>query len=75
MSEHWGNKLIVKAVIPTKLGWKGITDHPYKIHPSLELKGIPTVIILKKDAQLLKVDDEEGLSNESDLEDLLTAYQ
>ena len=75
LEEHWKGKKVVKCVVATRDEWKGVTDHPYRTNPSLGLVGIPTVIVLQKDAQLLKVDDEEGLSNESDLEELLTTYQ
>ena len=75
LKEHWGGKKVVKIVVPTKDEWKGNPDHPYRKHASLGLSGIPTLVILQKDNQLLKLDDEEGLCNPDDIQEFLEAYQ
>ena len=63
----------MKCVVETRAEWKGNSEHPYK--KLYGLVGIPAVLIMQKGTQLLKSDDEEGLSTEDILEDFLTAYQ
>ena len=58
LKEHASDIPILKATV-TIAEWKGNIDHPYRNHPSLMLKGVPTLVLLRGATQLASLKEEE----------------
>ena len=73
LEKFWEDKLVVKANV-TRDEWKGNAEHPFRTHPQLGCKGVPTIIVFEKDEQLVKVDDHSLLDDEK-VKELLVKYK
>ena len=49
-----GDKKLVVAEVE-RSEWIGNKEHPYRTHSALQLGGVPALLMMRKDAQILKI--------------------
>ena len=65
------DKIIAKAsgkvllcLVPTRAEWSGKSDHPYKTHPILKVKGVPTVLLLREGIVVARAETDADFEND-----------
>ncbi|ORX33292.1 hypothetical protein BCR36DRAFT_588626 [Piromyces finnis] len=43
------NAILVECFVGPKSGYKNVPTHPYRVHPKVQLKAIPTIMLWNKD--------------------------
>ncbi|KAG4097080.1 hypothetical protein H8356DRAFT_1677837 [Neocallimastix lanati (nom. inval.)] len=49
------NSILVECFVGPKSGYKNVPTHPYRVHPKVQLKAIPTIMLWKKDGPAKKL--------------------
>ena len=47
-----------------RVDWRGVSTHPYKIHPLIKARGVPTFLMFEGEQELIRADDDTHFENE-----------
>ena len=63
MADNGGKYPAIKGTVE-RADWRGVSTHPYKVHPILKATGVPTLLLFAGTDELLRADDLDHFANE-----------
>ena len=52
------------GLVEDRSTWVGRQDHPFKLHPTIKARGVPTMLLFSDGTEVLRVDDQKDFENE-----------
>ena len=60
--------LVLEGIIEHADDWVGVNSHPYKKHPIIKAKGVPTLLLIQNQIELMRADKHADFQNSDLLE-------
>lgn len=54
---------IILVLVQTKAEWSGNSEHPYKKHPIMKVRGVPSVLLVRDGVVLTRADTDADFEN------------